>query len=492
MYRLRQMDVDDKVCEQVSPGIVERIYPKAVIERCVQESQQWAETQRRVRQSTGLSLVLFVMMLALWSRLNQRQVWQKLVGGLSDLHPEEPLCQMSSSALTARRGELGSEVMQALMQACCKPMARREQTPEAFFRRYRLMAIDGTLFRTPDTEDNEQAFGRSSNQYGKGAYPQVRCVLLAECGTHAVVGMHISRYDESEVHGSHLLLCSVSRDMLVLVDGGIISAGFIQAVRDRGGHVLASLPSGMWEKGYERIKLCDGSELVRLTPNKGSCYPLRKPIWVRIISYRVTDERLGEVGKVYRLVTTLLNPRTAPARDLVVLYHERWEIELVIDEVKTHERAQHKILRSRTPQGVRQELYGIFLAHYAVRAFMYEAACEAGIDPDRLSFTEGMFQLCEMIPTAQIMEPGAVEPLRKRLQRKIRQVVLPPRLLRVNRREVKQVYNKYKPKKRTQPPPHPFEPGQRFEDFVEMVDPPLPAQKGRTKAQRPDSVPKSA
>ena len=155
----------------------------------------------------------------------------------------------------------------------------------------------------------------SLNQYGKGAYPQVRCVLLAECGTHAVAGMQISRYDESEVHGSHLLLRLVSRDMLVLVDGGLISAGFIQAVRDRGGHVLASLPSGMWEKGYERIKLRDGSELVRLTPTHRGCYPLGKPIWVRIISYRITDERLGEIGKVYRLVTTLLNPRTAPARD---------------------------------------------------------------------------------------------------------------------------------------------------------------------------------
>ena len=155
----------------------------------------------------------------------------------------------------------------------------------------------------------------SLNQYGKGAYPQVRCVLLAECGTHAVAGMQISRYDESEVHGSHLLLRLVSRDMLVLVDGGLISAGFIQAVRDRGSHVLASLPSGMWEKGYERIKLRDGSELVRLTPTHRCCYPLAKPIWVRIISYRITDERLGEMGKVYRLVTTLLNPRTAPARD---------------------------------------------------------------------------------------------------------------------------------------------------------------------------------
>jgi hypothetical protein len=148
---------------------------------------------------------------------------------------------------------------------------------------------------------------------------------------------------------------------------------FVQAVRDRRAHVLASLPSGAWKKG-KRIRLRDGSELVQLKPNKNCCYPLRKPIWVRIISYQITDSRLGEVGKMYRLVTTLLNPRTAPAKDLVVLYHERWEIELVIDEIKTHERAQRKVLRSRIAEGVRQELYGIFLAHYAVRVLMYEAA----------------------------------------------------------------------------------------------------------------------
>src|SRR5205807_7710989 len=129
MYRLRQMDVDDKVCKQVNPGILERIYPKEVIEKCLQESEQWTATKRRVRQSTALCLVLFVMMLALWSRLNQRQVWQKLVGGLSKLHPENLLCEMSSSALTARREELGSQVMETLMKSCCQPIARREQTP---------------------------------------------------------------------------------------------------------------------------------------------------------------------------------------------------------------------------------------------------------------------------------------------------------------------------------------------------------------------------
>lgn len=475
MYRLRQLDVDDKVCEQISPGVLEKIYSTEVIEQCVQGSDQWTGTRRRVRQSTALALVLFVMMLALWSRLNQRQVWQKLVGGLSKLHPENLLCEMSSSALTARREELGSQVMETLMKSCCHPIARREQTPEAFFGRYRLMAIDGTLFNVADVQINEEAFGRSRNQFGKGAYPQVRCVLLAECGSHAVVGMRISRYDESEVHGSHTLLCLIGRDMLLLVDAGIISAGFVQAVRNCGGHVLASLPSGMWEKGPRR-RLSDGSELVQLRPNRRGCYPLTQPIWVRIISYRITDERLGEVGKVYRLVTTLLNPQTAPAKDLVILYHERWEIELVIDEVKTHERAQRKVLRSRTAVGVRQELYGIFLAHYAVRVLMYEAACEAGVDPDRLSFTESMFQLCETIPFAQIMQAQDAEPIRRRLQRDMSAVILPPRLLRVNRREVKQVYNKYKPKKRNLPPPESFLPEQCFEDFVQMVDPLLPAQ----------------
>src|SRR5437899_58026 len=238
MYRLRQLDVDDKVCKQISPGVLEKIYPTEVIEQCVQGSDQWTGTQRRVRQSTALALVLFVMMLALWSRLNQRQVWQKLGGGLSKLHPENLLCEMSSSALTVRRGELGSQVMEALMKTCCPPIARWEPTPEAFFGRYQFMAIDGTLFNVADVQVNEQAFGRSSNQFGKGAYPQVRCVLLAECGSHAVVGLEIDRYDVSEVHGAHRLVEQVGPNMLVMVDDGITSGGFLEHVRERGAHLL--------------------------------------------------------------------------------------------------------------------------------------------------------------------------------------------------------------------------------------------------------------
>jgi hypothetical protein len=468
------MEVDDKVCEQVSMTMLSQVYPTEVIERCVQQSEPWSTKVRRVRLSTALTLVLFVIAMALWSRRNQGQVWQSLVGKLSDIHPAEPTSTISASGLSGRRKELGSGCVQALMRERCQVIAERSSMPSAFFARYRLMAIDGTVFNTADTKANSLAFGRSSNQYGPGAYPQVRCVLLAECGPHAVVGLSIDGYEVSEVHGAHRLLEQVGRNMLVLVDAGITSGGFLEHARERGAHVLGALEAGVWEQLSHPRRLSDGSVLAWVGPTRpGSAkYPLRRGMWVRIISYRVTDERLGEEGKGYRLVTTLLNPRMAPARTLIALYHERWEIELVIDEIKTHERAQRKVLRSKTPEGVRQELYGIYLAHYAVRVLLAQAAVEAELDPDRLSFSEGLFELTETLSLALTLEPEeATEPLLTRLQHKMAQHVLPARRLRINRREVKQVYNKYKPKKRQVPPPEPFDPEDQFLDFVELLDP---------------------
>jgi len=468
------MDVDDKVCEQVSMTMLSEVYPTEVMERCVQQSEPWSTKVRRVRLSTALSLVLFVIAMGLWSRRNQCQVWQSLVGKRSSIHPAEPKSTISDAGLSGRRKALGSQCVQALMRERCQVIAQRSSMPSAFFARYRLMAIDGTVFNTADTKANAQAFGRSSNQYGPGAYPQVRCVLLAECGSHAVVGLVIDGYAVSEVHGAQRLLEQVGPNMLVLVDAGITSGGFLEHARERRAHVLGALEAGAWEHLNHQRRLADGSVLAWVGPTRprDAKYPLRRGMWVRIISYRVTDERLGEQGKVYRLVTTLLNPRVAPALSLIALYHERWEIELVIDEIKTHERAQRKVLRSKTPEGVRQELYGIYLAHYAVRVLLAHAAVEAELDPDRLSFTEGLFELTEMIDLALTLEPEeATARLLTRLRHKMAQHVLPVRRLRLNRREVKQVYNKYKPKKRLMPPPEPFDPEDQFLDFVDLLDP---------------------
>src|SRR5216683_2644 len=445
MYRLRHMDVDDKVCEQVDLALLARVYPKEEIERCVGQSQPWVSKARRVRQSTLLALVWFVIGLALWSRLSQRLVWDKLVGKLSLLHPGEPRSRLSASGLSGRRQELGSQGLQGLLHECCQVLAQPQQMPSAFFGRYRLMAIDGTVFSTADTAANDAAFGRSSNQYGPGAYPQVRCVLLAECGSHAVVELEIDRYDVSEVHGAHRVVEEVGPDMLVLVDAGITSGGFFEHVRERRAHVLLALEAGAWDRLPRQRRLADGSVLAWVPPTRGVHYPMQRGMWVRLLSYRVTDERLGKVGQVYRLVTTLLNPRLAPALELIELYHERWEIEL--------------------------ELYGIFLAHYAVRVLLAEAAVEAELDPDRLSFTQGLFVLTEMLDLALILEPEeATEPLLRQMRQQMAQGILPPRRLRVNRREVKQVYNKYKPKKRHLPPSQPFEPHEQFLDFVVVLD----------------------
>ena len=276
------------------------------------------------------------------------------------------------------------------------------------------------------------------------------------------------------MHGAHRFLDELGRDTLALVDAGITSGGFLEHARQRGAHVLGALEAGVWEHLEHQRRLCDGSVLAWVPPTRAgqAKYPGRRGLWVRIISYQVTDERLGEVGQVYRLVTTLLNPRVAPALELIGLYHERWEVELVIDEIKTHERMQRKVLRSKTPEGVRQELYGIFLAHYAVRPLMAQAAVEAELDPDRLSFTEGLFVLTQTLDLALILEPEeAIEPLLRRVRQHMVHQLLPERRLRVNRREIKQIYNKYKPKKRHLPPPQPFEPEDRFLDFVALLDP---------------------
>lgn len=473
MFRLRQLDVDDKVCEQIDLSLAEQIYPRKGIEQCIEQSGFWAQKKRRLRKTNALALVWFIIGMALWSRSNQCGVWKKLVGSLSYLHPRRRQAALSDSGISRRRTELGNECLRSMMNRYCHVLADPAKMPMAFFGRYRIMAIDGTLFKTPDTPANDKAFGRSRNQFGKGAYPQVRCVLLSECGSHAVVGLDICGYRTSEEHGARRLLDQIGPNQLVTMDAGITSAGFMERVREQGAHALGQLEVGNWKHPRQQRRLCDGSVLIQLSPGRtyDTKYPLQRPMWVRIISYRLTDERLGEKDKVYRLATTLLNPRTAPALLLIGLYHERWEVELVLDEIKTHERAQRKVLRSKTPEGVVQELSGIFLAHYLVRALMAQAAMQAELDPDRLSFTEGLSAVCDLIDLNLIVEPGEAISLLERLYDTMREKILPPRLLRMHRREIKQIYTKYPPKKRDAPPAVPFKPDEQFLDFVDLLDP---------------------
>jgi hypothetical protein len=444
--------------------MLEEVYSRELLLACVQQSPKRQQKRRRLRHFTALSVLWFLLAMVLWSRLSQGRVWDKLTHWLQDRFPQEPA---GASAVSYQRAILGAEPLQWLFEhgthVLCTP-----ETAGAFYRGYRLMALDGSLFNVPDTQANAAAFGRSCNQYGKGAYPQARAVMLTECGSHATVGLHLGDYDEAEIHGAYALLPKLQRGMLLMHDANFFGGAYLEALNAKGVRALFALPSTV---ALERVRnLPDGSYLARLSPQRRAVYPMQQPLWLRVIEYQVSDERLGEPGHVYRIGTTWLNPRTAPAKELLGLYHERWEIEIVVDEIKTHLRVQQKVLRSHTPQGVRQELYALFVVHYAIRALMYCSALQADLDPDRLSFTEAVFQICETVTDqhgeqAAARQQGHIERLLQRLRRNL----LPERRLRINRREIKQVYHKYKPKKRDVPPPKPFAPGERFEDFVFIV-----------------------
>src|SRR5712692_1893539 len=467
MYRVAYLEQSHKMSEQVRLSMFETVYAPELLRDCAQQSPTRQQKRRRVRHFTALSVLWFVLAMVLWSRTAQGRVLDKLTHWLQDRVAGSPQEPAGASALSYQRELLGVEPVKQLFEQGTHVLCE-QQTPGAWYQGHRLMALDGSLFNLPDTAANEHAFGRSSNQYGKGAYPQARAVFLTECGSHATVGLHIGRYEEAELHGAYALLPQVSRGMLLMHDANFFGGAYLEALNAKGVRALFALPSTVAVQ--RRRNLPDGSYLALLKPNARAVYPMQQPVWVRVIEYQLTDERLGEPGQVYRLATTWLNPRTAPAKELIVLYHERWEIEIVVDEIKTHLRMQQKVLRSHTPDGVRQELYALFVLHFAIRALMYRSALEADLDPDRLSFTEAVFQIREAVADQCGQEGTAVQQqCAQRLGHRLRRNLLAQRHLRINRREIKQVYHKHKPKKRAVPPPQPFELGERFEDFVVVV-----------------------
>ncbi len=415
-YRLRHLELDDKMCQQVSFTVFEKIYPQELIEEQLSLHDAWEERERALNMVIIMHLLLAA---ALWTRLALPRVLERLARPLHVLGLPLRAMQVKGSAISYRREQLGLAPVQGLFARCCRPMCT-PATIGAYRFGKRLMALDGTMQDVPDTQANAAAFARPSNQYGQGPFPQIRLLALSEGGSHAIVDATISDHTQAERRLAEQLLPSLEPDMFLLHDAQFPGLRFWQAIRARRAHVMGPLPSHHLPT-YLR-QLSDGSYLAVYVPSKQQEQEGIKPLLVRVIEYHITDARLGEPDQLYRLATTWLNPRTAPALELIDCYHERWEVEVVLDEIKTHQRLQQPVLRSRTPDGVRQEVYALLLAHYAVRVLI------------RL--------------TAQL---------------------LPPRRLRANPRVLKKLYRKYKRKPRNQPAPPPFDPEDRFLDFVVLL-----------------------
>jgi hypothetical protein len=409
----------------------------------------------RNRKLNLVATCYLVLGLHLFPRSSVKRVFANLARGLRFIWPQESLVLPGESALSYRRTQLGARPLVALFQRVARPFATA-QTRGAWLCGLRLVAVDSTLETVPDTAGNRAAFGGPSNAQGVGAYPQVRAVYLAECGTHGLLDAGLWPYATSERLGAWRLLRTITPEMLLMWDRGFHEWALLRAVRRRGAQVLGRLPSNIHPEWI--ADLPDGSWRAYLYPADEQLRRTEREE-VRIIEYTFDDPPLAGHGERHRLVTTLLDPAAAPARVLALAYHERWEIELVIDEIDTHQRLPGRPLRSLTPVGIIQEVYGLLIAYNAVRQLMHEAALTVDVDPDRLSFVGALEVVTGALREFQQTAPQDHAQLYRRMLADIAAERLPPRRARVNPRVVKRQQSKF-PVKRPEHrhPPQPARP----------------------------------
>lgn len=374
---------DQRLSDHISIGVLTRVFPPELVDRVVAGA---GRTEVRHRLLPARVVVYYVLGLALFSQASYEEVMRELVEGLSWASGwSQSWSVPTKAALSRARARLGAEPLQALFSEVAVPLATA-QTRGAWYRDWRLMSIDGTCIDVADTPANEAAFGRPGTARGEGAgaFPQVRLVGLAECGTHALTGAAMGACSTGETTLTRDLLGSLHRGMLVLADRNFYSFELWNEARATGADLLWRTKAGHVLRPHEQLP--DGSWLARL--RRFSNYHMRgTDVVVRVIDYAVDDPGRPQAEPRYRLITTILDPAAAPAAGLAALYPQRWEFETALDELKTHQRGPRVVLRSKMPDGVRQEIYGYLCVYYAVRWLMHAVALEADADPDRLSFT---------------------------------------------------------------------------------------------------------
>jgi len=263
----------------------------------------------------------------------------------------------------------------------------------------RLMAVDGFYLDVADTADNEAEFGRSTNGPKSAAYPQAQVVALAECGTHAVVAAAIGGCNSDERSLAAPLLDACEPGMLLTADRNFYSFDLWHRALATGADllwrvnslltlpVIKSLPDGSYLSLLidPKIPVAKRGPLIAAA-RAGKTLNVATARPVRVIEYSIADSEENGPGELICLITTILDHTDTAAIELATAYHQRWEIENTFDEIKTHQRGDKRVLRSKLPELVKQEIWALLLTHYAIRTLMTEAADEADVDPDRLSF----------------------------------------------------------------------------------------------------------
>jgi len=369
-----------RIADYISLGVVANTFPVNTIHSVLKAT---GRASVRERDLPAHVVVYFVIAMALYMQSSTREVLRCLLEGLQWLlGPSATIKVAGKSGISQARARLGWEPMQQLHDEVVKPIAT-PATRGAWYRDWRLVSLDGSTLDVADEPANEEAFGRPGSSRGSSAFPQIRFVSLVENGTHVLFGTQMAGCRTSEIALTKAVLPLLQPGMLCLADRNFFGYALWKQAQATGADLLWRVKAQQNRLPCEQ-RLPDGSYLSCIYPSDKDRRCKANGIKVRVIEYELKDVEGCE--PIYRLVTTILDQEQAPARQLAALYHERWEIETALDELKTHLRGANIVLRSKTPDLVRQEFYGLIMAHFAIRGLMHEAALKADVDPDHLSF----------------------------------------------------------------------------------------------------------
>ena len=412
-----KLEGGSRISDYITLGAIARMFPADRVAAVLRATEK---TSQRQRDLPAHVVVYYVIALALFSQVSCREVLRCLLEGVRWLSgSDSDLKVAGKSGISQARSRLGWEPIRQLHDELVRPVAV-ESTRGAWFHRWRVVSIDGSTLDIPDDPANELEFGRPSASRGESAFPQLRFVSLVENGTHVLFATRMGPCTISERAIAEEVIGSLTPGMLCLADRGFYGFKFWEKARKSGAELAWRVTSKLRLPREE--ELADGSFLSTVYDSKDS--QRTKGVRVRVVEYTldgIRDYRLpatpdGEAS--YRIVTTILEPKAAPAKELAALYPERWEIETAFDELKTHLHGRQMLLRSKTPNLIRQEFYGLMMAHFAVRGLMHEAALHADVDPDLLSFTHAVRVIRRTLPHIAALPPsGSIRRPRNRSPR---------------------------------------------------------------------------
>jgi hypothetical protein len=391
-----------RITDYISLGVIAKFFPADKVHEVL---NQTGRASVRERDLPAHVVVYYVIALALYMRSSYREVLRCLLEGVQWLlDPSSTVKVAGKSGISQARTRLGAEPLKRLYAAIVAPIAER-RTKGAWYRHWRLISLDGSTLDTADTVENEKAFGRPGSSRGSSAFPKLRFVALLENGTHVLWAAQMGSYATDELTLAKDVLPALRKGMLCLADRFFPSYKLWQAAAQTGADLLWRTRQNAHLDVEQRLP--DGSYLSRIYASTSDRRNRRNGIVVRVMDYRLKDVPGAEA--IYRLITTILDHTQAPAQELAALYHERWEIETALDELKTHLRGAQIVLRSKTPELVEQEFFGLLMAHFAVRGLMHEAALKADEDPDRLSLLHAVRVVQRRLARFAAIPPSAEE-----------------------------------------------------------------------------------